>query len=86
MSVEKQDHKLYEKFLDTKLVLRDVYDHFRTYSASDIKKLIDSKMKSVHEPKALQHLYKLELMIVDLRMSMAIAKEELANSIIEKKL
>jgi hypothetical protein len=86
MSVEKQDHKLYEKFLDTKLVLRDVYDHFRTYSANDIKKLIDSKMNSVNEPKALRHLYKLELMIADLRMSTAIAKEELANSIIEKKL
>jgi len=77
MSAEPKDHKLYEKILDTMLVLRDVQDRFRTYSATDIKSLIASKMKSKQrEPLALQHLYKLESMISDLRISLLIAKEE----------
>ena len=69
------DHKLYEKMLDMKIVLRDVQDRFRPYSATDIKALINSKMKSKREPLALQHLYKLELMIADLRTSLLDAKE-----------
>jgi hypothetical protein len=69
------ESKLYGKILDMKIVLRDVQDRFRPYSANDIKALINSKMKSKREPKALQHLYKLESMIGDLRVSLLDAKE-----------
>jgi len=44
---------LYEKILDIFLVLRDTREQFMTYSAQDIKKLIESKIKSktTKEPK-----------------------------------
>ena len=59
---------LYEKLFDTLLILRDVRERFQTYSASDIKALIASKMKAINkEPKALEHLYLLEKMITELR-------------------
>jgi hypothetical protein len=74
--MEPRDHKLYEKILDTMIVLRDVQDRFRPYSSTDIKSLIASKMRSKREPLALQHLYKLEAMISDLRESFLMAKEE----------
>ena len=68
---------LYEKILDTLLVLRDVRERFQTYSASDIKALIASKMKAIkREPKALEHLYMLERMITDLRETLVTAKDE----------
>jgi hypothetical protein len=59
---------LYNKFLDMKIILRDVQSHFHTYSATDIKKLIAAKMKSKREPKALQQL---ERAITDLRLALA---------------
>ena len=71
-----EDHKLYEKLLDTLLTLRDTADHFRIRSANDNKKLIWSKLNGVREPKELQLLYKLEAMITDLRKTLIIAKEE----------
>ena len=74
--MEPKDHKLYEKIVDTMIVLRDVQDRFRPYSANDIQSLITSKMKSKREPIALQHLYKLEAMISNLRESFILAKEE----------
>lgn len=52
-------------------MLRDTREHFQTYSASDIKKLIASKRKL-----ALQRLYKLESMIADLRESLIIENED----------
>jgi hypothetical protein len=72
------DYKLYEKILYIFLVLRDTREQFMTYSAQDIKKLIESKMKSktAKEPKALQQLYRLETMIAELRETMDIAKSE----------
>jgi hypothetical protein len=80
MSAE-QGHKLYEKILDIKLVLRDLQDEFKTYSAQDIKKLIGSKLKSVKKgPAALQELYRLEAMITDLREAFVLAKDEYLNS------
>ena len=72
----KEDHKLYEKILDTFLVLRDVSDRFKTYSARDINALIASKMrmKTDREQIHLHQLYRLEAMIKDVRESMAAAK------------
>ena len=57
--------------------LRDVQSRFVSYSARDVKALIASKMKSVREPKALQHLYNLEAMIGELRQALILAKDEL---------
>ena len=70
------EHKVYEKILDTLLELRDTAEHFRIRSAQDIKRLIWSKLNGVREPKDLQILYRLETMITDLRKSLIIAKEE----------
>lgn len=67
--------RLYEKILDTFLVLRDTREHFRTYSSTDIKDLIKSKMKSVREPAALRLLYQLETMITELRLTLSAEKE-----------
>ncbi len=49
-------------------MLRDTREHFQTYSAADINKLIASKRKA-----ALERLYKLESMITDLRESLLLA-------------
>jgi hypothetical protein len=68
--------ELYEKILDTLLILRCTSDHFRTYSAKDIKALIATKLKSVREPGTLNQLYKLETMIMELRMMLSAAKED----------
>lgn len=78
------DHKLYEKILDIKLVLRDLQDKLKTYSAQDIKKLIAAKLKNVKkEPAALEELYELEAMIAELRQTFIVAKDEYVNSRIE---
>lgn len=74
------DHKLYEKFIDMKLVLRDLQDKLKTYSAQDIKKLIVAKLKNKREPAALQELYRLEAMITELREAFIVAKDEYVNS------
>ena len=57
----------YEKILETKIELRDTYDHFRPYSATDIKALIAANLKNKRTPAALVRLYKLESMIGELR-------------------
>jgi hypothetical protein len=62
--------KLYEKILYTKIELRDTYDHFQTYSATDIKGLLAANLKNKREPAALVRLYKLESMIGELRTSL----------------
>ena len=74
--VRQPDYKLYDKILDIFLSLRDLRERFKCYSANDIKKLIASKMKmkSLHEPVALQELYMLETAIRDLRESMDTAR------------
>lgn len=76
--VTDMEDTLYGKILDVKLVLRDLAEHFRFYSATDIKTLIQAKMKmkTLREPAALQELYALETMIRDLRESMEVAKAE----------
>ena len=75
--------KLYEKILNILLTLRDVREHFHTYSAQDIKRLIDSKMAAkMREPKALAQLYELEKLIANLRETFTEAKDERAANII----
>lgn len=75
------DHKLYEKILDIKLVLRDLQDKLKTYSAQDINKLIAAKLKNIKkEPVPLQELYRLEAMITELRQTFIVAKDEYVNS------
>ena len=74
------DHtdNLYYKIFDTLVVLRDVSDQFRTYSANDIKKLISSKINAKKRgPKDLELLFNLEAMIRDIRESFIVAKNEL---------
>ena len=71
---------LYEKVLDTFLILRDVRERFSTYSSTDIKKLIAVKMKSIREPLALKHLYELEKAIANLRESLEKEKLSLVDS------
>jgi hypothetical protein len=72
--------EVYEKLFDTLLVLGYTRDHFRTYSAKDIKALIAAKLKSVREPGALQQLYRLETMITELRLLLRDAKASLDPS------
>jgi hypothetical protein len=72
-----KDPKLYEKILDIFLELRDTRERFKTYSATDIKQLIKTKLKSKREPLDLQHLYRLELMISELRNAFTLEKEKL---------
>jgi hypothetical protein len=69
----------YEKILETKIDLRDTYDHFRPYSASDIKALIAANLKNKREPAALVRLYKLESMIGELRTFLR-AERDLAKA------
>jgi hypothetical protein len=65
----------YHKILDTLLVIRDINQEFLTYSATDIKNLISSKMKAKkREPKALQRLYDLERMIGEIRDTLVLSK------------
>jgi len=69
---------LYNKIFDTLLVLRDVREQYKTYSANDIKKLILSKLNAKKRgPKDLELLFNLEAMIRDIRESFIIAKNEL---------
>ena len=69
------DHKLYEKLFDILLAVRDARERFQCYSAADIKKLIEAKMKAktLREPVALGELYRLETMIRGLWESMEAA-------------
>jgi hypothetical protein len=70
---------LYYKIFDTMLVLKDVSDLFKTYSATDIKNLIASKLKAKKRgPKDLEALYNLEMMIRDIREQFIVAKNELS--------
>jgi hypothetical protein len=61
----------YDKLFNILLTLRDTREHFLTYSASDIKKLLASKRKA-----ALRQLYELESMITDLRESLIIEQSQ----------
>jgi hypothetical protein len=60
---------LYPQILDILVTLNAVNNRFTPFSAQDIKKLIAAKLKAKKEPADLQHLYKLEAMIRELRES-----------------
>ena len=62
---------LYPQILDILVTINAVNNRFTPFSAQDIKKLIAAKLKAKKqkEPAELQHLYKLEGMIRELRES-----------------
>jgi hypothetical protein len=69
---------LYTKLLDTKLVLRDTQEHFKTYSAKDLVNLIRSGLHNKRKnPEGIKLLYDLEKCITDLRHIME--EERLKN-------
>uniref|UniRef100_A0A6C0DI64 Uncharacterized protein n=1 Tax=viral metagenome TaxID=1070528 RepID=A0A6C0DI64_9ZZZZ len=69
---------LYTKLLDTKLVLRDTQEHFKTYSAKDLVNLIRSALHNKRKnPEGIKLLYDLEKCITDLRHLME--EERLKN-------
>jgi hypothetical protein len=75
---EAHEDSLYYKIFDTMLVLKDVSYIFKTYSATNIKNLISSKLKAKKRgPKDLQALYNLEMMIRNIREEFIIAKNEI---------
>ena len=80
-----KDPKLYEKLLDIIIVLGDTRQHFHTFSAPDIKRLIASKLKSKREPLDLQHLYRLEKMITELRHAFIEEKGRIAEKALDEK-
>ena len=63
---------LYQQILDILVTINAVNNRFTPFSAQDIKKLIAAKLKTKKqkEPVDLQHLYKLEGMIRELRESL----------------
>jgi hypothetical protein len=66
---------LYTKLFNILLVLRDTRDHFRAYSATDIKSLIKRGVESKTKvPKPLKDLYELEKIISDLRNAFLIER------------
>jgi hypothetical protein len=78
LNQEAHADSLYYKIFDTMLVLKDVSDLFKTYSATDIKNLIASKLKAKKRgPKDLEALYNLEMMIRNIREEFIIAKDEI---------
>jgi hypothetical protein len=70
------DKELYEKLLDTLVTLHSVNMTFTPFSAQDIKGVIAAKLKAKtsKEQKYLEHLYKLEKMIRELRELFDITK------------
>ena len=69
---------LYPKLLDTTLVLRDTQEHFKTYSAQDLVKLIRSALQNKRkEPEGMKLLYDLEKRIAEIRH--IIEEERLKN-------
>ena len=69
---------LYNKILDTKIVLRDAQQHFLGYSANDIKKLVDSGMTAKRgTPAGLKLLYELEQQIAALRLEFIMVRDKM---------
>lgn len=59
---------LYDKLLDTKLHLRDTQEHFSTYSAQDLIKLIKAALNNRRKlPEGIKLLYELEQRIAEVR-------------------
>ena len=69
----------YNKILDLLIELRDTQDHFKPYSASDIKGLIKRNEEAKNVPRVLLDLYRLGDMIGVLRESMNAARANKAN-------
>ena len=72
------NYDLHGKILDIILVVRDITYRFQQYSSQDIRHLISSSMNMTtkREPGGLQHLYTLEGMITNLRITFHKAKGE----------
>jgi len=69
---------LYGKLLDATLVLRDTREHFKTYSANDLIKLIETAIHYKRkEPEGMKLLYDLEKRITEIRH--LIEEERLKN-------
>ena len=74
--LDKEKTVLYNKILDTKIVLRDAQQHFLGYSAIDIKKLIESGITAKRgTPAGLKLLYELERQIADLRLEFIMVRD-----------
>ena len=70
-----ENNKIYQQLFNTLLVLRDTSEDLRCRSANDLKKVINSSIKSKRkEPSDIQKLYELEQMITDLRHLLMSAK------------
>lgn len=66
------DNKIYSKLLDILVVLKDDADHFRTYSAQNLTKIIDASIHNKRkEPEGIQRLYSLEKRITEVRELLA---------------
>jgi hypothetical protein len=69
---------LYDKLLDTKLHLRDTHEHFNTYSAQDLIKLIKAALNNTRKvPQGIKLLYELEQRIAEIRQ--LLEQEKLEN-------
>lgn len=66
------DNKIYSKLLDILVVLKHDADHFRTYSAQNLTKIIDASIHNKRkEPEGIQRLYSLEKRITEVRELLA---------------
>ena len=63
---------IYSKLLDILVVLKHDADHFRTYSAQNLTKIIDASIHNKRkEPEGIQRLYSLEKRITEVRELLA---------------
>ena len=66
------DNQIYSKLLDILILLREDADHFRSYSAKDLTKMIDASIHNKRrEPEGIQRLYSLEKRITEVRELLA---------------
>ena len=69
---------LYTKILDVKLYIRDSYENFKIYSASDLVKLIERSIHTKRKiPLEIEMLFEIERRITEIRHS--IEEERLKN-------
>ena len=72
---------LYNKILDTKIILRDAQQHFLGYSANDIKKLVNSGLTAKRgTPSGLKLLYELEQQIANLRLEFIMVRDKMKET------
>ena len=66
------DNQIYSKLLDILIVLKEDADHFRSYSAQNLTKMIDASIHNKRrEPEGIQRLYSLEKRITEVRELLA---------------